>query len=102
MKLSEIRGEHALEVLADMLDPFTEIFSDAEVKRLITTDSKLGCAKYILKNYKSQILTIFALMEDENPETYKPTLLELPVKILQLLNDPAFTIFFTSQGQNQE
>ena len=102
MRFSEIRGEHALDVLADMIDPFTEIMADPEIKNLILSNNKLGTVKYVLKNYKPQVLTILALMEDEDPETYKPNLLEIPIKLLQLLNDPAFKPFFTSQGQNPE
>lgn len=99
MKISEIKGERALDLLADMLEPFTEILADESLKDLVMHGTKIDVIKKVLKDHKKSVITILALTEDEDPETYEPTITEVPVKIMQILNDPVFRPFFTSQGQ---
>lgn len=103
MRLSDIKGEDAIEVLANVLDPITEIAADEKVKKAFMGGyTKLQAAQTIMKLHPKAILKVFAILEREDPETYEPTLLEIPAKILDVLNDPAFTQFFGSQGQNQD
>ena len=33
MRLSDIKGENAIDVLAELMDPIGEIFSDSDVKK---------------------------------------------------------------------
>ena len=102
MRLSDIKGEHALDVLADIMDPLTEILSDQEVKRLVMCDDRMGTVRHVLKEHKTSLITILALLDGQDPETYEPTLPSIPVKILEILNDPMFVPLFQSQGQNPE
>lgn len=100
MKLSDIKGEKALDVLADLMDPLSEIFSDEKVKELVQRGNKLGTVKEILKNHKKSTLTVLALLDGENPETYEPSIITIPVKLITLLNDPSIAPFFVLQGRN--
>lgn len=102
MKISEIKGERALDLLADMLEPFTEIMTDPELKNIAQNGTKIMMLKRILKHHKKSVIAIMALLENTDPETYEPTLTEIPAKIMQVLNDPAFAPFFTSQGQKKD
>lgn len=102
MKISEVKGEKAIDMLADLIDPITEIAGDAAVKEVITKGNRLEAVKTILKSHKKQVLEIMAIMDGEDPETYSPSLPEIPLKILEFFNDPVFAPFFSSQGQNQE
>ena len=97
-KLSEIRGEDALDVLADLLDPISEICTDKKVMELIKEHKKMKLATLILKEHKKSILTILAILEGVSPDEYKPSLAVLPVLVLQLLNDPDVVAVFRFAG----
>lgn len=100
MKLSEIKGEHALDVLADIIDPVVEIVGDEEISEAIKAGKpKLLIAKLVLKGHKKSIITILALLNEKDPKTYEPSLLELPKMVLELLNDEELAKLFQSQGQ---
>lgn len=100
MKISEVKGEKAVDMLADLLDPITEIASDAAVKEAMVKGSRIDTVKTILKTHKKQVLKILAILDEENPDTYSPSLPEIPMKILEFFNDPVFLPFFASQGPN--
>ena len=102
MKLSEIKGEKALEVVADLIDPVGRLMQDEKFKEYIDSDSKLELIKYLLKNHKKDVLEILALLNGEDPKTYEPTLLSLPKMLMDLLSDPDVMSLFGSQDQNTE
>ena len=91
-------------MLADIIEPATEIFSDPKIEKVMKSKKakRMDVVKAILKGHKKSILTIMAILDEEDPETYEPTVIEIPMKLLALLNDPAFSDFFLSQGQEQE
>lgn len=96
-KLSEIRGEDALDILSDILEPASEFITDDEFVKLIKKDNKVTAVAYALKNHKKAVITIMAILEGENPTTYKPPLLKLPVMLLEILNDPELMVLFPSE-----
>lgn len=103
MKLTDLEGEKALEVLADLLDPASEIFSDPDVVAVIRgTDQKLKWTQAMLRKQPKAIIKILAILDEQDPETYKVNLLTLPVKVLNLLNSPEMASLFPSQGQTKE
>ena len=102
MKLSDYRGEDALDILADLLEPAVEVFGDAEFAKIYKTGQKIKAVQYALKNHKKEVLQMLAILEGENPETYKPGLLVLPAKLLEILNDPELVSLFTEQEQSKE
>ena len=73
MKLSEIKNEQAIEVLADMFDPIIEIASDENVISAARGNNKVLMVK-------CDVLT-------------------LPMKLLDLFNRPELGFLFQSQGQ---
>lgn len=96
MKLSEFKNEKALDVLAEIIEPITEIVSDEEVKACIKEKKKIrGIAKAI-KNHKKEIIYILAVLDDEPVETYEVNLATLPFKIMEILSDEVLNDFFTS------
>lgn len=104
MRLSEIRGEDALDVLADIMDPAMEILADPEIKKVYDDKSNkvVDVVKVAIKRHKKAILQVLAIVDGEDPATYAPTALEIPVKLMVLFNDPAFRVFFPQQGQSQD
>lgn len=103
MSWKDYEGEKALEVMADLLEPAQEIFTDPEVVSVIrATDEKLKWVATILKKQPKAVIRMMAILDGENPEEYKVNVLTLPIKILSLFNDPEITSLFQSQGQTKE
>ena len=98
MKLSEIRGERALDVSADLLDPMAEIMGDKQISDILKNGkAPIKAIKLSLKNHKKAVLDMMAILDGEDPETYAPSLLEIPKRLLDLLNDPEVQRLFASQ-----
>lgn len=98
-KLSEIKGEEALDVLADILEPAAEIMTDKEFVKSVREKQVMKAVKAALKNHKRSVIVILAILEGENPDTYAPGLVALPLKLIELLNDPDMIQVFYSQGE---
>ena len=93
-KLSEIKGEEALDVLAEIIEPAAQIFTDENVKEALKSGSRIKAVKIILKDHKKAIITLMATLEETPVEEYKPTLLALPALIIGVLNDPELNSLF--------
>lgn len=100
MRLSDYKGEEALDVLADMLEPTSKIVNDDKVKDLIGK-SKLELVAYVIRNHKEDVLKLMAALERKDVETFKNTVtvFTLPMKLLDIINDPDVQLLFTYQGQ---
>jgi len=102
MKLSDFRGEDAIEVLADLIEPVSEIISDKEVLALLKGNNRLKAVSVALKKHKRAVLTILAITDGEDVATYRPTVAALPKKVLEVLNDPDIVSLFSSQSQDEK
>ena len=101
MKLSDYKGEDALDLLADILEPATSILGDEVFReKMREKEPPVKLAKYALKNHKGAILEIMARIDGEDPATYKPGIFELPSKVLDILNDKELMDLFTSQAES--
>ena len=98
MKLSEYQGEAALDLLADLIEPAGEIMSDKEIGEVFK-DNRFKAIGMAIKNHKKAVMKILATMDGVPVEEYKCNVLTLPVKILELLNDPELIQLFQYQGQ---
>lgn len=99
MKLSDIKGEEAIEVIAQIIEPATEIMTDAEFRDLARSKNIAKAASVALAKHKRATLDILAALDREDPETYNPSLLSIPKKLLELFNDPELMSLFTSSDQ---
>lgn len=103
MRLSDIKDERALDVLADIIEPAADILSDEEVKTMYRSGQPmLRLAAYIIRNHKKSIIEIMACLDGEDPKDYSFNLVTLPQRILELINDPGLNSLFTSRVQNNE
>ena len=103
MKLSDIKGEQAIEAMADLMEPLAMIFADEEIQKSVKNDEpKLMLVKKMLKGHKREVIQILAILDGEKPELYEVNLLTLPRKLLEVINDPEVQSLFSSQGQNKE
>lgn len=110
MKLSEVKGEKALDMLAGLIEPIMEIIEDKEVSKILKSrhdKDKADSTKIILgravsaaiKNHKKAVITILATLDDIPVDQYECNLLSLPKKMMDIINDPAIFDLFTSQSQ---
>lgn len=102
MNLHEIKGEKALDVLAELIEPATAIIADKEISELMRGGKTMKAVSRALKEYKPQVIEILAALAGETPEEHKQkiTILSLPVTLLRLFNDPDVAeLLFQSQGQ---
>ena len=105
MKLSEIKGEKAFEVVADILEPISEIAMDAQFMAAFKAGKpKLMLVKYILKKQKSALIRILAALDLKTVDEYMETvnLVTLPQQILDMLNDPEVSKLFGLQSQTEK
>ena len=98
MKLSEYQGEAALDILADLIEPVGEIMSDKEIGEVFKKN-RFRAIGLSIKNHKKAVMQIMATIDGVPVEEYKCNVFTLPVKILELLNDPDIVQLFTYQGQ---
>lgn len=105
MRLSDLHGEEAIEVLADIIEPLAYIFADKEISSL-AQDGKTPPVKYIsiaLKNHKKEVIEIMARLEGKTVKEYEKTVnvFTLPIQILAIVNDDMFKSLFTLQNQTR-
>lgn len=99
MKLTEYKGEEALDLLADIIEPTVTIFSDEEVKKAFNGENKLGIVKIAIKNHKKELIEIMARMDNVPVDEYEVNLFTLPIKVTEIINDRDLLSFFKSQYQ---
>lgn len=102
MRLSDYKGEEALDVLADIIEPLTIILTDKEIQDL--SKEKAAPIKYVkpaLKNHKSEVIGILARLENKPVEEFEKevTIFTLPKLVLEFINDSEVQSLFRSQGQ---
>ena len=102
MKLSELKGEKALDVLAEIIEPAVSIMQDKDVVTNARKGNTLGVVKAMCKSHKKEVITILAALEEQDPNTYEVGLLTLPAKLLELLNDPEIQRLFTPAAQTSD
>ena len=92
-KLSEIKGEEALDVIAEILVPITAIANDDEVKEGSETNVAT-CISIMLKKYKAEVMHILAVVDGKKVEDLDFDILELTGSLVELLNEPAVQSLF--------
>lgn len=101
-KLSEYKDEEALELLADILDPITDILADQEVVKAFTKKSKLQGIGLAIKKHKRAVFECLAILEGVPVKDYHCNVITLPITILDIINDKDLIAFFGSQSQQME
>lgn len=99
---SEIKNGDAIDLLADILEPAAEIFSDKAIEEAFSSGKpKIVVAKAILKGHKSSLLEIFAAMDGVPVEEYSCNVITIVKDLITLLNDPEISSFFSSADQKK-
>jgi hypothetical protein len=96
-KLSEIKGEDAIDILADLIEPISEFSQDKTFIGLIRSGERIEAVRHALKTHKKAVIRAMAILEGENPDSYAPPLLRLPAMLLEVFNDPELIALFQSE-----
>ena len=115
MRLSDIKGERALDVIADLIEPICNIAQDDGVKALMKKQTlpegadprtfAVGRLKKhvpaLIKKHKADLVAILAAIEGATAAEYAQslTLNKLLCDCVSLLNDREFVELFTSAQQ---
>ena len=92
-------NEEQLELFADLLEPAGEILSDTEVRDALIDGKRAKAIKIAIKNHIPAVIEILALLEGEDPATYKvPGPLGMMSKLLAIVNSEEFSEVFTGQA----
>lgn len=97
-KLSEIKNEDAVEVLASILDPVIQIATDKDISKIWEKGNRITLVEHICKNHPKEVVDILAVLEGVPREEYEVNLVQIPIRVLELFNDEDMLDFFQSQG----
>lgn len=116
MKLSEIRGAHTIDVIANLIEPIANIAADEEAAAFFKRKQKpdgMTVKEYalqrtkeslpaLLKNHKKDIISILAAINEVDPLEYEKTLDfgKLFKDATDIMTDQAFIeLFISAQTQ---
>lgn len=102
-KLSEVKGEEALDVLAEIIDEVVAIVQDVQISKAYKSFGirNVKTIKLMITRRKKELLSIMAAIDgkpyDEFVESFN--LVTLPVMLVDTFNDPDVIALFQSQTQ---
>lgn len=102
MRLSDYKGEEALDLIADLMEPISKILEDKNFQKQVEVGSNSGllkAGKVLLKKHTRECIEILARIDGCPVEEYKPTVFELTKNVMDLLGDPQVQELFIAQGQ---
>lgn len=103
MRLSDFENEDALDLLADIIEPASEIMSDPKITELYRSGKPtLFMVAEILRHHKKSAIEIIAAMHKEDPSKVRFNAITLANDVLEILNDPQIQTVFSSQSQIME
>lgn len=117
MKLSDVKGERTLEVIADIIDPIANIAEDEAASAMFKREKLpdgMTAKKFLmkrvrkslpvlLKGHKADIIAILSAIEGVSAEEYAGALnlVKLVKDCTDLLTDEAFMeLFISAQSEN--
>lgn len=102
-KLQDVKGEEALDVLADVLEYAVELVRNEKVLAAINNNGfrDIETVKLLIKEGKREIIHIMAVIDGKPYDEFLKTLdlLTLPVMLYETFNDEALQSVFLSQVQ---
>ena len=117
MRLSDIKGDRTLEVIAEIIDPIANIAEDEEASAMFKREKLpdgMTAKKFLMKRarkslpvllnrHKADIIAILSALEGVSAEEYAKTLnlLKFPKDCIEILTDEVFIeLFISAQSEN--
>lgn len=98
-KLSDFKDEQAIIVVANLIEPILEIFANQENKKLGEEKNGFKMFSTFLSNSPGAMMKIFAILNEENPETYHCDGVDVAKNLMEVISDNRLIELFISQGQ---
>lgn len=102
MKLSEFKNEDAIDLVADLIEPASLIFSDSAIADAARSGNKVKAIGVALKNHKKSVIEILARLDNTDVESYDKNVIQMTLELIELLNDSDLMSVFGFQGQMKE
>lgn len=96
MTIFDLKGDEALDALADVLEPFAAIFGDKELAEAYRSGKNMTAVKIAVKGHKKEVKELLARVDLQDPETYEISFMTLPLKLLTFFNRPEIRELFPS------
>jgi transcription termination factor Rho len=93
MRLSDFKDEKAIEVIADLLIPISNIAKNSTVAES-RGKSMFEFAAAMLKENASDVKDMLAILNDEDPEEYTCSAASVFGDVLEMFNDPELMQLF--------
>lgn len=113
MKLSDIKGERAIEVIADLIEPIANIASDNECSDLFSVkpvkgeDKNVTARKHLvrkipllLRSHKRDVIQIVATLDGKSADDMN--VFSITAALIGLMQDEALIELFTSAARSVE
>lgn len=113
VRMSEIKGERCIDILADLVDPVANIAADKEAAELFgkrDLPEGMTVKEYVifrlkraipalLRSHKADLVKIFSTLSDMTEQEYldQLTFEGIILDVTSLMTDALFNAFFTSQ-----
>ena len=92
------KNADAIEMLADMIEPAIEIFTDEEIIDSFRNDPALKAATRLLKTHPDAVLRIICAYDGIPYEEADYTAIDLLKKVMNIVNDSELMGFFSQQA----
>lgn len=99
-RLSDYKGEEAIDLWADIIESVSEIIKDPELQNIANNVSVIDAAKYILKTHKKETCDVL-LRIDDTPINGLNVLIRTVSVLSEIGEIPELADFFGMQGQNE-
>lgn len=117
MKISDIKGDRCLEVVADLIDPISSMAQDKDVVQLFKpakvpegespraffSERMRKGLPALLRNHRPEIVQIMAALEGVTPSEYRKSLTmpKLISDVFEVLTDESITSFLSSHTMTE-
>lgn len=102
-KLQDVKGEEALDVLADVLDYAVRLLKNDTIREKLDNQGlrDVDTIKTMIKEGKTEIISIMAVIDGKSYDEFLEglDLLTLPMMLYETFNDEALLSVFQSQAQ---
>lgn len=101
-RLSDYKGEEAIELWADLITPAAFILAEADIPKLINEKKKpVEIASIVLKSHPKEAIEILTRI-DETPVDGLNVIIRLVALINDIISDDTAKGFFVTQAQKKE
>lgn len=104
MRLSDIKGEAAIDAVADLLEPISDIAKDKDIIDLFRNGDRLKAIQKALKGHRRAVVEVLAILNQKDPAEYikEITIATIPAQALDILNDPELALLFTDAAETEK